>query len=144
MKKHPNADKLNLCQVEDGGTVQDVARDENGYVQVVCRAPNVREGLLVAWIPPGATVPASYGEKELFVLEARDLRGQLSNGMLASPAELGMSDDHSGILEIDEDVKPGTPLKELYGLDDVIIDIENKMFTHRPDCFGQLGVARVS
>ena len=141
-EKHPNADKLNLCQVEDGGTVQDVARDENGYVQVVCGAPNVREGLLVAWIPPGATVPASYGEKELFVLDARDLRGQLSNGMLASPAELGMSDDHSGILEIDEDVKPGTPLKELYGLDDVIIDIENKMFTHRPDCFGQLGVAR--
>jgi len=68
--------------------------------------------------------------------------------MLASPAELGISDDHDGILEINvEDVGedlilPGTPFKQLYGLDDVIIDLENKMFTHRPDCFGTLGVAR--
>ncbi len=140
--KHPNADKLSLCKVDDGGVVKDVARDEDGFVQVVCGAPNVREGLLVAWIPPSAVVPSSYGDKELFVLEARDLRGELSNGMLASPAELGMSDDHSGILEIDEEVKPGTPFKELYNLDDVILEIENKMFTHRPDGFGQLGVAR--
>lgn len=140
--KHPNADKLSLCKIDDGKVVKDVVRDENGYVQVVCGAPNVREGLLVAWIPPAAIVPASYGEKELFVLEARDLRGQLSNGMLASPAELGMSDDHDGILEIEEDVKPGTPFKNLYDLDDVIIEIENKMFTHRPDGFGHLGVAR--
>lgn len=141
-EKHPNADKLALCKVDDGGVVKDVERDENGYVQVVCGAPNVREGLLVAWIPPGSTVPASYGEKELFVLEARDLRGQTSNGMLASLAELGLSDDHAGILEIDEDVKPGTPFKDLYDLDDTILEIENKMFTHRPDGFGHLGVAR--
>lgn len=141
-EKHPNADKLSLCKVDDGGVVKDVERDENGYVQVVCGAPNVREGLLVAWIPPGSTVPASYGEKELFVLEARDLRGQTSNGMLASLAELGLSDDHAGILEIDEDVKPGTPFKDLYDLDDTILEIENKMFTHRPDGFGHLGVAR--
>lgn len=140
--KHPNADKLSLCMVDDGGVVKDVARDEDGYVQVVCGAPNVREGLLVAWIPPGAIVPASYGEKELFVLEARDLRGELSNGMLASPAELGMSDDHSGILEITEDVSPGAAFSSLYDLDDVVLEIENKMFTHRPDGFGQLGVAR--
>jgi len=164
-EKHPNADKLSLCKIDDGGVVKDVARDENGFVQVVCGAPNVREGLTVAWISPGAIVPASYGEKELFVLEARDLRGQVSNGMLASPAELGMSDDHSGILEIDpeefvipaqagiqnkeldsrlrgDDGIVGTSFKELYELDDIILDIENKMFTHRPDCFGQLGVAR--
>lgn len=140
--KHPNADRLNLCKVDDGGVVKDVARDENGYVQVVCGAPNVKEGLLVAWIPPQAIVPASYSEKELFVLEARDLRGELSNGMLASPAELGISDDHSGILEIDEEIRPGTPFKKLYDLDDTILEIENKMFTHRPDGFGQLGVAR--
>lgn len=140
--KHPNADKLSLCLVDDGGIVKDVERNENGYVQVVCGAPNVKEGLLVAWIPPGSIVPASYGEKELFVLEARDLRGELSNGMLASPAELGMNDDHSGILEIDEEAQPGTLFKELYGLDDTILEIENKMFTHRPDGFGQLGVAR--
>ncbi len=141
--KHSNADKLNVCKVDDGGVVKDVARDDAGYVQVVCGAPNAREGLLVAWIPPSSVVPASYGEKELFVLEARDLRGELSNGMLASPAELGLSDDHEGILEIDElEAKPGTPFKDLYKLDDVILEIENKMFTHRPDCFGQLGVAR--
>ncbi|MEO8863300.1 MAG: phenylalanine--tRNA ligase subunit beta [Candidatus Saccharimonadales bacterium] len=140
--KHPNADKLNICKVDDGGVVKDVERDDNGLVQVVCGAPNAREGILVAWIPPSAIVPASYGEKELFVLEARDLRGELSNGMLASPRELGISDDHAGILEIDEDIKPGTQFKDLYSLDDVIIDIENKMFTHRPDGFGQLGVAR--
>ncbi|MCA9301294.1 phenylalanine--tRNA ligase subunit beta [Candidatus Saccharibacteria bacterium] len=141
-EKHPNADKLSLCKVDDGGAVKDVERDENGYVQVVCGAPNVREGLLVAWIPPGAIVPASYGEKELFVLEARDLRGQLSNGMLASSRELGINDDHEGILEIEEDVQPGTPFKNLYDLDDTILEIENKMFTHRPDGFGHLGVAR--
>lgn len=140
--KHPNADKLSLCKVDDGGVVKDVERDENGYVQVVCGAPNVREGLLVAWIPPKAIVPASYGDKELFVLEARDLRGQMSNGMLASASELGLNDDHSGILEIEEAVKLGTPFKNLYDLDDVIIEIENKMFTHRPDGFGHLGVAR--
>ena len=173
--KHPNADKLSLCKVDDGGKVQDVDRDKDGLVQVVCGAPNVREGLLVAWIPPKAAVPASYGEKELFVLEARDLRGQMSNGMIASPRELGLNSDHDGILEIDpnevsslrrsstvssivpqgssseldsrlrgndEVVKPGIPFSSLYNLDDIIIDIENKMFTHRPDCFGQLGVAR--
>ena len=141
-EKHPNADKLSLCKVDDGGAVKDVERDENGYVQVVCGAPNVREGLLVAWIPPRAIVPASYGEKELFVLEARDLRGQLSNGMLASPRELGINDDHEGILEITEDIQPGLPFKNLYDLDDTILEIENKMFTHRPDGFGHLGVAR--
>lgn len=159
--KHPNADKLSLCKIDDCGVVKDVARDEDGLVQVVCGAPNVREGLLVAWIPPSAIVPASYGEKELFVLEARELRGELSNGMLASPAELGMSDDHDGILEIADlknnmaqvadskeiasdmlHVKPGTAFKELYDLDDTILEIENKMFTHRPDGFGHLGVAR--
>lgn len=141
-QKHPNADKLSLCKIDDGGVVKDVARDENAHVQVVCGAPNVREGLLVAWIPPGSIVPASYGEKELFVLEAHDLRGEVSNGMIASPRELGINDDHDGILEIEEDTKSGTPFKELYGLDDTILEIENKMFTHRPDGFGHLGVAR--
>lgn len=141
-EKHPNADKLNLCKIDDGGKTSDVDRDEAGHVQVVCGAPNVREGILVAWIPPKSVVPSSYGEKELFVLEARDLRGEISNGMIASPRELGINNDHDGILEITDDVAPGTSFVSLYKLDDVIIDIENKMFTHRPDCFGQLGVAR--
>ncbi len=82
------------------------------------------------------------------MLSAREIRGKVSNGMLASPAELGISENHDGILEIEstdvgeELVKPGTPFKQLYGLDDVVIDCENKMFTHRPDCFGVIGVAR--
>ena len=140
--QHPNADRLKLCKIDDGGVIGDVERDSNGYVQVVCAAPNVREGLVVAWIPPKAVVPASYGDKELFVLEARELRGQVSNGMLASPRELGMNDDHGSILEISDDVALGTPFRQLYKLDDIVLTIENKMFTHRPDCFGQLGVAR--
>ncbi len=139
--KHPNADKLNVCKVDDGGKAKNVKRDEHGHVQVVCGAPNVREGLTVAWLPPGSVVPNTW-DKEKFTLEARELRGEISNGMLASPSELALSDSHDGILVIEEDAKPGTPFKELYGLDDTIIDIENKMFTHRPDCFGMLGVAR--
>ncbi|MEO5627762.1 MAG: phenylalanine--tRNA ligase subunit beta [Candidatus Saccharimonadales bacterium] len=139
--KHPNADKLSLCKIDDGGKAKGVTRDEQGYVQVVCGAPNVREGLTVAWLPPGSIVPSTF-DKEKFTLEARDLRGETSNGMLASPAELAIGDNHDGILEIDKDAKPGTPFAEVYALDDYIIDVENKMFTHRPDCFGLLGVAR--
>lgn len=139
--KHPNADKLHVCKIDDGGKAQHVKRDEQGHVQVVCGAPNVREGLKVAWLPPGSIVPSTF-DKEKFKLEARELRGEVSNGMLASPAELGISDSHDGILEIDKDAEPGSLFKDAYALDDTIIDIENKMFTHRPDCFGLLGVAR--
>src|SRR6266550_3157939 len=138
---HPNADRLHICKIDDGGRAEGVARDQDGHVQVVCGAPNVREGLTVAWLPPGTTIPSTHG-KEPFVLEAREFRGVLSNGMLASAKELGISDDHEGILEIEEDVAPGTPLAEVYKLNDHIIDVENKMFTHRPDCFGLLGIAR--
>ncbi len=148
-EKHSNADKLNVCKVDDGGVVEHAQRDEQGLVQVVCGAPNVRAGLLVAWIPPKATVPTTHGTSEPFVLDARELRGVVSNGMLASASELGLSDDHDGLLEIDpttdvdgDKPQPGMQFKKLYGLDDIVIDLENKMFTHRPDCFGVLGVAR--
>jgi len=146
-EKHPDADKLSLCMIDDGGVTADVERDENGNVQVVCGAPNVREGITVAWLPPGSTVPSTRGH-DPFVLGVRELRGKVSNGMIASAKELGISDEHEGILEIDpqevgEDLMaPGTEFKKLYGLDDVIIDCENKMFTHRPDCFGAMGVGR--
>jgi phenylalanyl-tRNA synthetase beta subunit len=146
-EKHPDADKLHLCRIDDGGKAEGVERGDDGHVQVVCGAPNVKEGLTVAWLPPGTKVPSTL-EKDPFVLEAREIRGKVSNGMLASPAELGISDNHDGILEInpeevgEELAVPGTPFKQLYGLDDVVIDCENKMFTHRPDCFGILGVAR--
>jgi phenylalanyl-tRNA synthetase beta chain len=141
-EQHPNADRLKVCMIDDGGTTPDVKRDEQGLVQVVCGAPNAREGLTVAWLPPGSTVPETIG-KDPFVLEARELRGVVSNGMLASPKELALGDSHDGILEINDDLKPGTDFAEAYGLkDDVVLDLENKMFTHRPDCFGLLGVAR--
>ena len=139
--KHPNADKLSVCKVDDGGVNKKVKRDDKGLVQVVCGAPNVRAGITVAWIPPGAIVPSTY-DKEQFKLDVRPLRGVDSNGMLASGKELAVNDDHEGILILDKPAKPGTPLTEVYDLDDVIVDVENKMFTHRPDCFGMLGVAR--
>jgi phenylalanyl-tRNA synthetase beta chain len=141
-EKHPDADKLSLCMIDDGGVAKDVERDASGHVQVVCGAPNVREGLTVAWLPPGATVPETIG-KDPFMLSARELRGKVSNGMLASQKELALGDSHDGILEVDGDHKPGTDFAEAFGLaNDVVIDIENKMFTHRPDAFGYLGVSR--
>lgn len=140
--QHPNADKLSICLIDDGGKAVNVERDKNKLVTVVCGAPNAREGLKVAWLPPGSTVPSTYG-KEPLVLDARELRGVVSYGMIASGKELGISDDHEGILEIDKDVQPGASFAGTYGLkDDIVIDIENKMFTHRPDCFGFLGIAR--
>jgi len=149
-EQHPNADRLRVCKIDDGGAMQDVPRDENGYVQVVCGAPNARAGVFAVWLPPTATVPASYDGKELFVLDARELRGILSQGMLAAADELALGSDHAGIIEINPDewkpsdveIKPGANFAKAYGLDDTIIDIENKMFTHRPDLFGQIGVAR--
>lgn len=146
-EKHHDADKLHVCIIDDGGVAKDVLRTKEGYVQVVCGAPNVRNGMTVAWIPPGITVPSTI-DKDPLVLESREIRGVVSNGMLASASELGISDNHDGLLDIKaEDVgedrtKPGTPFKNLYGLDDVVIELENKMFTHRPDCFGVLGVTR--
>src|ERR1039458_4246446 len=138
--KHPDADKLHVCKIDDAGVVKDVERDDNGYVQVVCGAPNVREGLFVAWLPPGTTVPDTVG-KEPLVLEARGIRGVKSNGMLASAKELGLGYNHDGILEIGGDQKPGSDFAEITGLkDDLVLDMENKMFTHRPDCFGLLGI----
>lgn len=142
---HPNADKLHVCMVDDGGAVKDIERDADGLVQVVCGAPNVHGGMLAVWLPPGSTVPESR-DKDPFVLGARELRGTVSNGMLASPRELTLGDSHDGILDITADadtIKPGQAFVEAYNLQgDVVIDIENKMFTHRPDCFGLLGVAR--
>lgn len=147
--KHPNADRLSVTKIDDGGAVADVPRDENGLVQVVCGAPNVHADMWAIWLPPKSAVPASFDDDELFVLDARPLRGVLSQGMLAAADELDIGTDHEGIVEIHEhDVPAGVELTagarfaEMFGLDDYVLDIENKMFTHRPDCFGQLGVAR--
>jgi phenylalanyl-tRNA synthetase beta chain len=137
---HPNADKLKVCTIDDSGNTPSVNREADGYVKVVCGAPNVKEGMLVAWLPPGTIVPATF-DKDPFVLEARDIRGVISNGMLASARELELSDEHEGILELSFG-EVGSDFAKEFGLDDYIIDIENKMFTHRPDLFGILGVAR--
>lgn len=148
--KHPNADRLSICMIDDGGVVKDVERDAHGHVKVVCGAPNVRNNMYAIWLPPKVTVPASYGDAQPFVLDTREIRGEMSNGMLAAADELAIGSDHSGIIDIDPTeklptkvkIKPGTPFAKAYGLDDYVIDIENKMFTHRPDLFGQIGVAR--
>lgn len=146
---HPNADRLHVCLIDDGGAVANIPRDDKGYVQVVCGAPNVHADMWAVWLPPNSTVPASFADAEPFVLGARKLRGVLSQGMLAAADELAIGTDHDGIVEIGEqDVPKGVVLRagdsfaQVFGLDDVVLDIENKMFTHRPDCFGQLGVAR--
>lgn len=136
------SDHLNVTKIDDGGVVPDIDRDENGLVQVVCGAPNVRAGLLVAWLPPRSVVPETFGDSEPFVLGAKPLRGVMSNGMLASAKELDLYDDHSGILEIDKDAAPGTSFAEVYELNDYLLDIENKSLTHRPDAFGVIGFAR--
>ena len=147
--KHPDADRLSVTKIDDGGAVPDVPRDDNGYVQVVCGAPNVHADMWAIWLPPGSTVPVSFDDTEPFVLGARPLRGVLSQGMLAAADELAIGTDHKGIIEITENDLPsgaelqaGARFAEIFGLDDFVLDIENKMFTHRPDCFGQLGVAR--
>lgn len=136
-----NSDHLNVTKIDDGGVALNIVRDENGYVQVVCGAPNVREGLTVAWLPPGSTVPETYG-KEPFVLGSRELRGVMSNGMLASAKELDLFDDHTGILELDDNKQAGEKFAEVYELNDYLLDIENKSLTHRPDTFGIVGFAR--
>jgi len=135
-------DHLNVTKIDDGGVTTDVERDENGYIQVVCGAPNVRPGILVAWLPAGSTVPETFGGPEPFVLGVRNLRGVASNGMLASAKELDLFDDHTGIIEIDQEREPGSSFAAAYELDDYLFDIENKSLTHRPDTFGMIGFAR--
>lgn len=137
---------LTLCVIDDGGACQakELKRREDGMVQVVCGAPNVRAGILAAWIAPGAVVPASFHDVEPFVIGMRKMMKQYdSYGMLASEKELDISESHDGIVELEpESAKPGESFAELFGLDDVILDIENKSLTHRPDCFGLIGFAR--
>lgn len=142
-KEHTDSDHLHVCRIDDGGAVKDVPRDDDGMVQVVCGAPNVRTGLKVIWLPPGSIVPASYGTKDELKLSSRKLRGVISYGMLASPHELKLWHDQEGILEVDDDsAQPGQSLLDLLDLDDYLLEVENKSLTHRPDCFGLIGFAR--
>src|SRR5208282_2512389 len=94
-----------------------VVRNAEGFIQVVCGAPNVAKGLSVVWLPPGATVPNTYS-KEPMKLSSLEIRGVVSNGMLASAKELAVSDDHSGLLIVDLPAKPGQSFASLYELND--------------------------
>ncbi|MDO4872197.1 MAG: phenylalanine--tRNA ligase subunit beta, partial [bacterium] len=145
-EKVESSDHLNLCKIDDGGVRQSVERDENGFIQVVCGAPNVRAGLFVAWLPPEAIVPETFGG-ENFKLGARKLMGKMSNGMIASLRELDLGDEHDGILEIapevfENGVQAGDSFAEKFELNDFLLEVENKSLTHRPDCFGIIGFAR--
>ena len=95
--KHPNADKLSLCQVNVGGA---------DLVQIVCGANNVKADMWAVWLPPESIVPSTYGSDDEFRLGARELRGEMSHGMLASAKELGIGDDHDGIVDITDTMCP--------------------------------------
>ena len=122
--RHPDADKLSLCQVEDG----------EGVKQVVCGAPNVRTGLTVLFARIGAKLP--NGMK----LKKSKIRGVESQGMICSASELGLSDESSGIMELEDGPEPGTPADDLYGYRDMVLDVE--VTPNRPDWLSHIGVAR--
>ncbi|MFH1867192.1 MAG: phenylalanine--tRNA ligase subunit beta, partial [Patescibacteria group bacterium] len=127
--KHPNADKLKLATVNIGNKSQDV----------VCGGVNLRVGMKVAFARVGALVKW-HGEREFTPLESATIRGVKSNGMACSAAELGLIDDNEpehGIMDLSYlKAKPGTSLSEALGKNDLIIEIDNKSITHRPDLWG--------
>lgn len=143
-EKIEGSDHLSLVKIDDGRVLGEIERDEDGFVQVICGAPNIASGQMVVWLPPKTTVPSTFSSNQPLVLDVRDLKGYKSNGMIASAAELDISNDHTGILVINENdgVKPGSSFSEFYEYDDYLLDIENKSLTHRPDCFGLYGFAR--
>ena len=123
--QHPNADKLRVTKVNVGG---------DRLLDIVCGAPNCRQGLKVAVATVGAVLPGD------FKIKAAKLRGEPSEGMLCSFSELGISDDHSGIIELPQDAPVGTDIREYLKLDDNTIEIS--VTPNRADCLGIIGVAR--
>src|SRR5262245_4733762 len=124
-RKHPGAEKLTLVDVWDGREV----------TQVVCGAPNVpAPGGKVAWARPGATLPSGI------TLAAKEVRGILSPGMLCAEDELGLSEEHAGIIILDEHFEPGADVAQALGLPDTILEVN--VTPNRPDCLGHLGLAR--
>jgi phenylalanyl-tRNA synthetase beta chain len=124
-KPHPNADRLKLLQVDAG----------KGVVEVVCGAPNARAGLTGVFATPGVTIPRNG-----MVLKVGEIRGVKSNGMMCSGYELKLSEDHTGIIELPSELKPGTGFAQAMGLDDPVIDV--KITPNRADCLGVRGLAR--
>lgn len=123
---HPDSDHLHILKVDCGGPET---------IQVVCGAPNVRVGLKTAYVCVG-------GRIDDLEIKARPLRGVLSNGMCCSGREIGISDDHDGILELPESWEVGKNIKEYLPIDDIIVEIDNKSLTNRPDLWGHFGIAR--
>lgn len=122
--QHPNADRLSVCEV-DGG---------DGIVQVVCGAPNVKAGTFYPFAPVGAVLPGD------FKIKKAKIRGEVSRGMLCSAKELGLGQDHDGILELDGAFTPGDPFVAAIGLDDATLDVE--ITANRGDLLSHAGVAR--
>ena len=123
-EKHPDADKLQVCEVQIGDEVH----------QIVCGAPNARAGLNVVVALPGVTLPGNFKIKKAKV------RGVASAGMICSERELGLSEDHNGIMELPEDVAHGESFIEAMGLADTMIEVD--LTPNRPDCASVIGVAR--
>ncbi|MBE6794346.1 MAG: phenylalanine--tRNA ligase subunit beta [Ruminococcaceae bacterium] len=126
VENHPESKKLHLLKVDAG---------DGKLTDVVCGAPNVKVGMKTAF----AKVGAKLGEIEI---APRPLAGFESFGMCCSESELGISDDHSGIMDITEDVEVGTDIKDVYAIDDIIFEIDNKSLTNRPDLWSHYGFAR--
>ena len=126
VENHPDSKKLHLLKVDIG---------EPELTDVVCGAPNVRVGMKTAF----AKVGAKIGEIEI---APRPLAGVMSYGMCCSEAEIGISDDNSGIMDITDDAANGTDLKELYEIEDIVFEVDNKSLTNRPDLWGHYGIAR--
>ncbi len=122
---HPNSKKLHLLKVDAG----------DGVYNVVCGAPNVRVGMVVPFAKAGGKVSG----KDILKTE---VAGFMSEGMCCSEAELGISGDHSGLMEITENVPLGTDIKDIYPIEDVIFEVDNKSLTNRPDLWGHYGIAR--
>ncbi len=132
LEKHPNADKLQVCMVDLG--------DEK--VQIVCGGVNLFEGMMVPVAKVGSWVKW-HGEGDPVQLDSVKLRGVESFGMICAGEEIGLAPTGDHIVDMTEmDVKPGQPLAEIYGTDDVVIEVDNKSLTHRPDLWGHYGIAR--
>ncbi|MEG1719524.1 MAG: phenylalanine--tRNA ligase subunit beta [Clostridia bacterium] len=125
IENHPSSKKLHILKVDDGKEV----------LQVVCGAPNVKVGMIV----PFARIGATLGD--IKITKAM-LLGVESYGMCCSESEIGISDDHSGLLEMDENTKLGVPVNELFNLNDIVFEVDNKSLTNRPDLWGHYGIAR--
>ncbi|MFL5179917.1 MAG: YtpR family tRNA-binding protein, partial [Microvirga sp.] len=125
-KQHPNADRLRVCIVDTGS---------GEPVQVVCGAPNARTGMKGVFAPPGAFIPGKN-----ITLGVGTIRGVESRGMLCSAAELELSNDHDGIIELPEDAPVGVQYTEWAKLGDPVLEIN--LTPNRPDCTAVHGIAR--